>query len=196
MTDQDAMALLKRLFCSTDVETTNVIRMHRLEALYELGKAARGGCIVELGTYYGAGATAMWFGTQRGYACDVYTIDDYLPHTGPAGETYGIEDYYTFSALLQSSGAMFCHFFKSFRAAAKMWTKPVALLYWDGIEDTLASDVFAWARHIIIGGTVAIHDHIDQFHTQEFIKYFEGNGKWKRGLEYHDGGIYAVVRQA
>lgn len=196
MTDRDAMELLWQTFCSTGVGTIDRLRMNRLAALYELGKAAKGGCIVELGTYHGAGSTAMWLGTQRGYACDVYTIDDYLPHTGPAGETYGIEDYYKFSALLQVSGAMFCHFFKSFQAAAKVWNKPVVLLYWDGIEQTIVQDFMAWRQHIVIGGTFAVHDHIDQFGTQSWFDALSFRDEWKRGPEYHGGGIYTVVRLA
>jgi hypothetical protein len=102
--------LLRRLFCSTPTETTNDIRMARLEALYELGKVAAGGAIVELGTYHGAGATALWMGTRDGHGCDVYTIDDYADRVGIQGDAYGFADYGEFVANLRVSGALICHF--------------------------------------------------------------------------------------
>jgi len=188
--------LLDRLFCAIP-EPQARIRMHRLEALFELGKAARDGCIVELGTYHGAGATALGMGTQAGNACDVYTVDDYNSHrVGVKGDRYGAADYNVMVANILASGASFHHVWESAQTAAGEWLTPVSLLYWDLPEQTLVQDFMAWQKHLTPTATFAVHDHDNTFGAQEFIKHLVGTGAWKRGPDFPLGGIYTVTGAA
>ena len=50
--------LLAELFMGKFSDPYNNPRMRKCEALYQMAKEAKGGCIVELGTYRGCGAIA------------------------------------------------------------------------------------------------------------------------------------------
>src|SRR5207249_10441007 len=51
--------------------------------LYELARAEQDGCIVEIGTFHGKGTIALGLGARDGAQVPVYSVDPFLPYTGP-----------------------------------------------------------------------------------------------------------------
>lgn len=136
-------------------------RADKCTALFQLAREARGGCIVELGAALGCGAIALAYGAQKGVP--VYAIDDYLDHTGWAGETYTPDNKIAFIENVESAGVTVHLVHADTAAAAAGWKKPVALLHWDlGMFVRMADDFFLWEPHVISGGVIAVHDTLQR----------------------------------
>ena len=110
--------------------------MKRCEALYKLAKAAKGGVIVELGTYHGAGAVALAFGARAGHRMPVYTVDDYIERAGWVGEKYYPQDRERFFDCVAHAGVEVELIQKNATEAGEGWSDPVSLLSWDlGVKE-------------------------------------------------------------
>lgn len=156
-----------------------VPRLQKCETLYELGRSAEPpGAIVELGTFHGTGAIALWCGSLAGNKLPVFTVDDFAPKHGWANESYGPEDKYIASQNFYLSGiainglqhrdqpdlhqvvgdsiAVTC----SNRVLREIGQ--VALLFWDlGMLSSVESNLEAWLPLCRSGAVIALHDTSD-----------------------------------
>lgn len=136
-------------------------RIRKCWSMFQLAKAANGGCIVELGTWRGYGAIALWYGTQLGYGVAVHSVDLFSSRNGWAGEQYGQEDKASFDRNVEICGAHIDLEIGDFIDVSRTWVEQVALLVWDGGTYSMPVDIDAWRRHVIPGGVIAIHDTPD-----------------------------------
>ena len=68
------------------------VREGKYRTLYGLAREARGGCIVELGTYLGAGAICLALAAREGGRAPVFTVDDFAQRTAHCGQVYNAEN--------------------------------------------------------------------------------------------------------
>lgn len=141
-------------------------RADKCHSLYNLAKSAKApGVILELGTYHGCGALALYFGTQAGGRLQVVTVDDYEEKQGWAGEPYGAADEFTAVQNFINAGVPKPEIFMwkaECNAAAKGFPHIVSLFWWDlGCANRIEFDVIAWRRRFRDGTLVALHDTAD-----------------------------------
>lgn len=140
----------------------NEHQLQKYTQLTQLASQVESGVIVELGTYLGYGTIALCEGSQ----VPVYTVDDYTPKTGWAGEFYGPKDIQVFHrncdeanvkpTLLMGDAGEVADEIKRFYGVEY----PVSFLFWDlGIPARLCEDFEAWQSHIT--GKFVIHDTDD-----------------------------------
>jgi predicted O-methyltransferase YrrM len=144
------------------------------EALYDAAYAAAAkGPILEVGTY--CGKSAVWLGTAaREHGGHVFTVDH---HHGSEENQPGWEWHDPELVDPQTGRMDTLPFFRRNVAAAgleetviaivgrsatvaSLWSTPLALLFIDGghaVEHCIA-DYEGWARHVMPGGVLAIHD--------------------------------------
>jgi predicted O-methyltransferase YrrM len=144
------------------------------EALYDAGWAmAPHGPLLEIGTYCGKSAT--WLGAAaRARGGRLVTVDH---HRGSEENQPGWE-WHDPSLVDPAVGAMdtLPFFRRTMHAAgledvvtaivgrsttvAALWSSPLALLFIDGghSEEHAQNDYAGWARHVMPGGVLAIHD--------------------------------------
>ena len=72
--------------------------------LYEMAKEAKGGMIVELGSFRGSGTIILCRGSSDGNGMPVYSIDDFEYRTGWIGEIYGSENAILWHNALKEAG--------------------------------------------------------------------------------------------
>lgn len=168
-------------------------REEKCRSLYALaGRSA--GNIVELGTYHGNGATALCLGKSSGQL--VYTIDDYAPRTGWAGERYGKRDKDIFTQNCNKAKVYPILIENNFIDAAKRPDDffPVGMLYWDSwyqLEETMK----AWFPLIMPGGLIAAHETIgtERFGVRNWMTRMIDAGKVCQ-YEVMPGGVHVGVK--
>jgi predicted O-methyltransferase YrrM len=122
--------------------------------------AARGGTVVEIGTYRGRSAVALGLGARAagGHVTtfDIFSGDPAVAGSGPededaAGRALAAFGLYRHVDVLRYSSA----------DAAVWWDEPIDLLFIDGGHDyaSVAADIAAWWPHLRPGATVCFHDH-------------------------------------
>jgi predicted O-methyltransferase YrrM len=130
--------------------------------LYDLARAAAGGCIVEIGTFHGKSTVACALGTRAGQNARVYAVDPFLPFTGVCGGRFGPADKTVLlrNLLLADVGEQVWLLHTTSVQAARGWSERVALLWIDGDHsyEAVQADVQAWMPFVIPGGVVAFHD--------------------------------------
>lgn len=118
--------------------------------LYRLSRETRGeGEIVEVGTNVGRTAMGLALGQKEADGKPIYTVDIYEhPDVATNLERVGVSDFV--HRIVSDS-----------TKAAADWQKPIALLWLDGDHSCAGTtaDIRAWARHVIPGGLVALHDY-------------------------------------
>lgn len=164
-------------------DSINANRLRKVEALYHLAWAARDGAIVELGTYHGCGAISLYYGTRAGANLPVYTVDDYVPRHGWAGEPYGPNDQAIFYENLAAARARVQLVKGNVRQVPSEWTQPIALLFWDlGLRDSLRDDLELWIKHIRPGGVLAIQDTtFHDFGSDQLFERLLASNDWIEG---------------
>jgi len=174
-------------------------RLAKCDTLYGLAQRS-GGNIVELGTFRGCGSIALAYGARAHLGSDahVWTIDDYEEKRGWAAEVYLPDDLDICRDNLRSAGVedtvtVIC---AEVQAAAAQWELPVNLLFWDlGINGRLAEDFDAWAPHLVVGGTFAIHDTMDRkLGSSQLVERAVASGNWMDG-GFLPGGVQVLVKR-
>jgi hypothetical protein len=133
--------------------------------LYQQAREARGGAIVEIGSFHGRSTSALALGSQDGNGAPVYAIDPYVTFTGPLGGKFGPRDKIGFFQNLLFTAAVpqvWVIHLPSVQAA-KGWQEPIALLWIDGDHtyEGVKADFDSWSPFVIPGGLVAFHDSLD-----------------------------------
>jgi len=153
--------------------------------LHDLAKEARGGCIVEIGSFHGRSTIAMAIGSQAGNKAAVYAVDPYLQFVGPLGGTFGPQDK---AGLLKNliltgtAAAVWLLQLPSIQAASS-WQEPIALLWIDGDHnyEGVKADFEAWTPWVIPGGVIAFHDSLDpHLGPHKFIKEIITTGTFEQ----------------
>ncbi len=195
-------ALLADLFMEQFPDPYQNPRMDKARSLYKLAREAKGGVIVELGTYHGCGAISLAWGTAAGGKLPVITIDDYTPKRGWIGEPYGPQDRVKFwnNVHLAGMGKKIELLEMDVDAALEYWIEdiqpaPVALLFWDIGGKRLFEDFLKWSSLIVQGGVFAIHDTADcKFGLDQVRLKAQAAGEWKyEGML--PGYVYVLRRQ-
>lgn len=129
------------------------------DKLFNLASEVENGCIVELGTFHGAGTIVLARGARAGYGAPVYTIDDYIEKRGWIGEPYGPKDKAVFRKNIREAGVHVTLIQKDHHEAARFWNEPIGYLGWDsGSKKTFWKDWLEWSKHILVGGVAVIRD--------------------------------------
>ena len=132
--------------------------------LHELASAARGGVIVEVGTFHGKSTVALALGAQAGAKAKVYGVDPFVTFVGSFGRTFTPAEKITlFQNLLLAGVAEHVWLLQTTsERAARGFDEPIALLWVDGDHsyDGVRRDFAAWAPHVAAGGILAFHDSI------------------------------------
>lgn len=137
---------------------------------------------VEIGTYLGLTAAAL------AAACphDVFSVDMYetvhlTTPLDPRGFTYEAGNYERAVANLERVGLRErVHILrrKSVDAAA-LWRKPIGLLLIDGDHTQASADVKMWAKHVVSGGYLLLHDRYEP-DVMAACEALEASGDWER----------------
>lgn len=156
--------------------------------LYKMAMNTTEGCIVELGTFHGAGTIQLCLGTRAGSNLPVYTIDDYTRKKGWIGETYKPRDRRKFRRNLRRAGVEAFLIKMDIDEAVIGWEAPIGLWYHDvgrvqNRPNRFWSDWIKWNKHILPGGHALIKDteHGD-FGATEKIDLILGTGAWEHVL--------------
>lgn len=185
------------LLCALDDEMP-APRAAKLLTLYDLAKEVDPsvGAIVELGTFLGYGAIALWYGSFAGKKTSVFTVDAYVDRQGWANEPYGpndqsraIENFHRASIVHPRNFDGQTPFFgavvdDALRAADK-WYQPISLFFWDlGANNAIEQSLEAWNRWFTQGTIIALHDTNDG-------RLGCADALTRRGLEYETrpGGV-------
>ena len=122
-----------------------------LQLLFEQAKKAKGGCIVEIGSYFGISTIALAHGTRMGAKRRVYAVDPQkrgsFREFGKNVNAAGVEA--TVFAVRDSS-----------KNAASGWKEKISLLFIDGghTYKNAKTDILEWSRHLEKNGTIVVHD--------------------------------------
>ena len=164
------------------------------ELLFSLAADVREGCIVELGTYLGAGAIVLARGAASGYGAKVYTIDDYIQRRGCLGGTYKPSDKEKFEANVAEAGVDVTLIHKNHLDAAQEWIEPIGYLGWEsGDKENLERDWRNWSKHIVPGGIAMLRDNsAGDLGTAEVIKKIVADGVFE--VELFEGGVTILRR--
>jgi predicted O-methyltransferase YrrM len=134
------------------------------QLLYDLARAASGGCIVEIGTFHGKSTVALALGAQAGSKAKVYGVDPLVTYVGAFGRTItAAEKIVLFQNLLVAGVAEHVWLLQTTSArAACGFAEPVALLWVDGDHsyEGVKGDLESWAPHVVPGGILAFHDSL------------------------------------
>jgi hypothetical protein len=135
------------------------------ERLYDLARAADGGCIVEIGSFRGRSTVACALGARAGRGARVYAVDPFVPFVGLCGGRVepGDKTHLLRNLLLAGIADEVWLIHAPSAQAAEGWQEPVALLWIDGDHSYAAvrEDVDSWARYVVRGGVLAFHDSTD-----------------------------------
>ena len=135
--------------------------------LFNTAKAAKGaGVIVEIGSFKGRSTVALALGSKEGNKTFVYAIDKFEEFTANKNRNkypHFYEDFTRNVADANVSNIVFPMKMTSEKAST-LWCKndcrDISFLFIDGDHayESVKQDFELWAKHVIIGGTVAFHD--------------------------------------
>jgi predicted O-methyltransferase YrrM len=158
-------------------------RKVEMQFLYELAKEACDGCIVEIGTCFGASTVALGHGAKAGSGVPVFAIDPYVKFVSVSGREHGPRDRVTLYKNLLRAQVADSVWLIQLRSeqAARCWTEPITLLWIDGDHsyEGAKRDFDMWSPFVRAGGLIAFHDSL----RKDF-------GVWKVIDEALAGGHY------
>ena len=140
------------------------------QAIYLRDLAAKTGYgwIVEVGSYRGKSAVALWTGAQKRALRtepDVYCVEPHAKFRGIYGGEFGPEDRKCFYENMVQTGAyqgvaLLNH---SSETVAPGWKQPIGLLIIDGDHSYkgVKRDFDAWQHHVVPGGRIIFDDADD-----------------------------------
>lgn len=199
MTEQE-YEILEDLYMDRWLDKRGNSLMKKCEALYELGRNAAGGRILELGAYHGCGAISLAFGARAGNGVPVFTIDSHTKRQGWAGEWYYPQDKARFFDCVKVAGVDVTLFSMTVDEAFSKWDRPISLLFWDlGMKDRLPHDFAKWGRHVIRGGVFATREGGDrkrqrQLGSAQVMEKAIKSGNWAMGKQYPEGHVYTLEK--
>jgi predicted O-methyltransferase YrrM len=169
--------------------------------LYRLAAKPRTGCIVEIGSWRGKSAIAMALGAKTLPPAKRPTITCIEPHaeyTGILGGKFGPGDRQAFyEAMLKAGCADIVELVNlPSTKAAKVWSKPIGLLFIDGdhSEDGVHADVDAWAPFLTNMGIIVFDDAKDKsIGPARVIAKMLASGEYRMTKQV---GKIAVLRKA
>ena len=164
------------------------------DKLFDLASEVQKGCIVELGTFHGAGTIVLARGARAGYGVQVYTIDDYTERRGWIGESYVPKDKWIFKKNMRDAKVEATLIQKDIHEAVFGWHEPIGMLYWDtGAKNRFWLDWLDWNKHIVRGGVAVLKDagHGDLGVTER-IREICSTGVFVK--EDHVGGVTILRR--
>jgi len=181
----DAIELLESLY------EMPVPRRAKCETLFKLARRSKGR-IVELGTWLGTGYIALCLGSDGRQP--VWTVDDYSPKEGWAGEKYGPDDKELYYFFCDKANVRSNLLEMSFEQASSFFTGPIGLLFWDAGQDKLLKTMKTWEPMIPSGGIMAIHDtYSNLFGAKDYIEPLIFLGMY-RDYEVMPGGVHVAVK--
>lgn len=151
--------------------TTGFMPVDEGEALHEVALAARAGTWLEIGTYCGK-STLLLGDAARQVGASLVTVDHHhgSEENQPGWEwhdtslvdprTGRLDTFPHFRPVLDSLTDVCSAVVGDTRAVARWWTSPLELLFLDGnhTEATAQHDFGAFARHVVSGGLLLVHD--------------------------------------
>lgn len=168
--------------------------------LFEIAQksTAQDGVIVEIGSSYGRSTVCLGLGVSLANSKNkVYSID---PHTGGKGLREKLKDKDNYSSLEGFKKNLERFFLdekvvpiiKTSANALNEWQgQKICLLFIDGWHtyDAVKYDILGWAKHVISGGIIALHDFQDKEVQQAIIDSIKLIGLSETALEHIDDGM-------
>jgi predicted O-methyltransferase YrrM len=143
-------------------QTEGMINLEEAVLLYELAKACRVGCIVEVGSYRGRSAVALGRGSLDGHKAPVYAIEPHEEFTGELGGKFGPPDRAAFyTAMLATSCYHTVRLVNlSSEVVAPGWKQKIGLLFIDGDHSYtgVKRDFDCWSPHLAPDALIAFDD--------------------------------------
>ena len=151
--------------------TTGFMPVDEGEALYDAALDARPGCWLEIGTYCGKSTLLLGY-AARATGAQLVTVDH---HHGSEENQPGWEWHDTslvdpatgrldtlpyFRPVLDSLDDVCSAVVGNTKNVASWWNSPLELLFLDGnhTEETAQHDYRSFARHLVPGGVLLVHD--------------------------------------
>jgi predicted O-methyltransferase YrrM len=132
------------------------------EMLYNFAREARGGCIVEVGSYRGRSAVALGKGSLDGHRVPVYAIEPHAEFVGERGGVFGPADRAAFyQAMLRTGCYEVVRLVNlSSENVAPNWSQPIRMLFIDGdhSEQGVRRDWNCWSPKLTADAVVAFDD--------------------------------------
>lgn len=185
---EELVLILHGLLSEDEQYKRNAVE-ERAKVLYELARALESGHIVELGTEKGYGAIALAVGAMDGAGGVVYTVDNYKPNPGWAGEVYPAENrkiFFDNLAFMDELGYPVSRHVVQIEAdvmeaANRFMDDSVSLLYIDtGLPDITLLTAQAWDRCVKVGGIIAMRDTLTRsMKTDQASDYFTATGRYE-----------------
>jgi MMP 1-O-methyltransferase len=154
------------------------------------------GRIVEIGSFMGRSTVWLACGARHAGRSRVLSIDPHAGHERPAVRP-DLDSYETFLANVRNAGV--ADLVETIRDRSQnvacRWNEPIRLLWIDGshvYEDVLA-DLEGFARHVIPGGHVALHDtrgHGFPGVRKAMLEYFGRHAEFRRLADLRNMTIY------
>lgn len=137
-------------------------RIDKCRSLHHLASITPSGIIVELGTYHGIGAIALYYGSCSGKNLGVFTVDDYVKKRGWAGEIYEFDDIRKAKGNFREANARVYQIIGDAESVGyAIGEVKIGLLFWDTGSYNVIKDTENWIDKIIPGGFFVIHDTAD-----------------------------------
>lgn len=156
--------------------------------LYDLAqRAARGGVIVEIGSYQGKSTIWLARGSQAGNRLRVYAID---PHQNRP------ENFYKFRSFIARAGveSLVTPIRKISEQAVREFQEPVSLIFIDGAHeyDQVKKDFELWFPKVMENGFMAFHDTIEnQWGSTRVVRKYIYRSRSFREIGLVDSITYA-----
>ena len=161
-------------------EIHDQVNLHHATPLYHYAKEAKGGAIVDLGTWQGGSAITMALGTRAGVGLKVYTVDAYTKRSAP----YGPQDKEIFLRNVDTAGVDVELIEMDVDDAAvkheSLWERGLALVYWEIGGERIGHDFGDWSRFVIPGGFFLAKDTRNPFGSDPVILEALRDGSWSR----------------
>lgn len=145
--------------------TEGMISFEESVLLYRLAVSAKGGGIVEIGSYRGRSAVFLARGSLDGARLPVYAVDPHKAFTGVLGGMFGPADRTAFyRAMLDNECSEIVSLINlSSESFASTWKEAVSLLWVDGDHryEGVRRDVECWVPHLQSDGVIAFDDALD-----------------------------------
>ena len=186
--------------------------------LYDLARSCKNGAIVEIGASNGRSTVCLAKGSQAGYGTKIYSIDPHIPDdytSDPewiSSQNQGAdgtpnEKYYT----RQGTGHLeFYENIKKFgvedivipiqdysemaykKGLGKEWNLPIGLLFIDADHrfNYVKKDFELWAKWVISGGKVVMHDRPYPGVTRVINEMILNNSRYRKIKDIDDDPIF------
>jgi len=143
-------------------QTEGMINFEEATLLYDMAKACREGCILEVGSYRGRSAVALGRGSIDGHKVPVYAIEPHEEFTGELGGKFGPPDRAAFYTAMLATSCY--HVVRLVNLSSEMvapgWKQKIGLLFIDGDHsyEGVKRDFECWSPHLASEALIAFDD--------------------------------------